>query len=499
MPVELLFMIFECLHPRELCSLIRTCKRAADCLLSKHNIQFWEASLKNAPELPARPEFIHLLYSPHCHVCGRANVRTIAEFWLHRVCSKCLRKVTVWYEEAQAQAKTVSIELSELFAFPSFMSYFSVMNRSWERDNERHNLLLQLDVDRVIKEYQASDVSGDQDAFKEFAKRLAHRRQESEQFVVTADEWLEDEIERAREAAMTQRFDEILQRLRQSEWGPDIAVLSPDDLFEALESFPIVTQATKLTDRGWHEVLEALGDFLAKTRLRRLAAEMLATLNVRFTTLQEAIVAHYVHLPRTARMDCRPDAIDLASMPACRAIANRPHSEVVALADFAAVLPALAEEWENDVRKELTGHIRKLIKDIPADVDPLTLAISLFRCSTCDERFGPSGRSAFYMQYPAILGHECCRSFICTGRTAPEAEEDLYGDASRDVYKSWETMETDLPSQYGYGDQAPYNVACLDDGPLATGAIERMRRIVSALGLDPLHATVDEVNQFGIA
>lgn len=55
-----------------------------------------------------------------------------------------------------------------------------------ERDNERHNLLLQLDVDRVIKEYQTLNASGDEDALKEFAKMLAHRRQESEQVRVSA-------------------------------------------------------------------------------------------------------------------------------------------------------------------------------------------------------------------------------------------------------------------------------------------------------------------------
>ncbi len=66
--------IFGWLDPQDLFNLSRTCKKFRSFFLNRNNERLWDYAVKNAKDLPPRPPwmsvpgFIHLLFSPTCHV-----------------------------------------------------------------------------------------------------------------------------------------------------------------------------------------------------------------------------------------------------------------------------------------------------------------------------------------------------------------------------------------------------------------------------------------------
>ncbi len=241
-------------------------------------------------------------------------------------------------------------------------------------------------------------------------------------------------------------------------------------------------------------MLAALDGFLNDTRARRLDKELRTALGARFKLLEEAIRAHYVTLPRTAKMDCRPRYIDFAFTPECRAIADVPTSETVTLAQFTAVVPALAEKWDADRRAELLAYLRPHLGKVAPAVDPLSLAIAVFKPKT--SCYVDGGR----MRYPTIFTHDCRWLHCFRGAKLKNAEalrqEDAYTRAvhclKMDAHELGELEKNpDLPVYI----DAPFHLRELAGDSGAAIAVEGMRRIVSALGLDPARATFDDVER----
>ncbi len=71
------FQIFGQLEPQDLFNLSRSCKKFRTFFLNRNNERLWDSAIRNAEDLPPRPPwmsipgFIHLLFSPTCHVRPR--------------------------------------------------------------------------------------------------------------------------------------------------------------------------------------------------------------------------------------------------------------------------------------------------------------------------------------------------------------------------------------------------------------------------------------------
>lgn len=239
-------------------------------------------------------------------------------------------------------------------------------------------------------------------------------------------------------------------------------------------------------------MLAVLDEFLNRTRENRLNSEYRKTVWARLQTLEKAIQAHYVTLPRNIRMDCRPRYIDLALTPECRAIIDVPTSEAVTIDDFTAVVPALAQKWEEDVRKTLTEHLLPHLGDIAADVDPLKLAISFF-----DSKDWACTGAISIMRYPTILAHRCSRIEDCYRSGWYYMEEFLKEDLYTRTTKTLGTYVCDSESQIiahkeNVRTRVPFH---LGDWRNCTGVVAIMRRIVVAMGLDPAQATFEELER----
>lgn len=245
-------------------------------------------------------------------------------------------------------------------------------------------------------------------------------------------------------------------------------------------------------------MLAALDGFLSDTRAKRLDKELRVVLSARFELLEDAIRAHYVTLPRTAKMNCRPTYVDFAFTPECRTIVDVPVSETVALEQFTLVVPALAQKWDADRRRELTAYLRPYLGEIAPDVDPLSLAIAVFKVKpeiTCFVGIG-------LLRYPNVFTHDCrfqtCFRGACITSEAFH-EQDTYTRTVQSLEWSWHQFKHLEKSPHLDVDIAtPFHLDGLAGRVGAFSAVSSMRRIVSALGLDPARATFDDLERHDV-
>ncbi|OJT13655.1 hypothetical protein TRAPUB_9754 [Trametes pubescens] len=492
-------------HLEDIFNLSRTCKKFRAFFLNPTlEKTLWVPARENTPGLPDRPPWIgerafaYLLYSPHCHNCGAPNIRKIEFGWFVRLCSKCFQTRTIWYAHASmdvGQIKDSSI-LRRLFSLNAMTSYFVVEGYAQHRRysyDQKFNRLFVDDVNRVCEQFMALE---DAAAKANFPDQVKAEHAARRPYANGIDYWMQQkELQRRAHLGDTrqQRFDAILVKLRDAGWGKELDYMGKQGL-ETMFKMPVVRQSSKLTEGAWQKVLGVLGDFLKNTREKRINNEFRKTLWARFQTLEKAIQAHYVTLPRTARMDCRPRYIDLALTPECRAIVDVPMSQAVTIDDFMAVVPALAQKWETDVRKELTEHLLPHLGDIAADVDPLELAISFFGSNN-----GSCNGPISIMRYPTILAHRCYRTEDCYRSGWYPAEEflkeDLYTRTAKTLGTYAVNSEFDILAR---GDNSNVRTRVsfhLDEWGSCSGAVAMMRRIVSAMGLDPARATFAELER----
>ncbi|KAI0367578.1 hypothetical protein BV20DRAFT_970341 [Pilatotrama ljubarskyi] len=504
--LEVQLEIYSYLESQDLLHLSQTCKKFRTFFLDrKLNERLWlqasnnlgTAALPTRPPFMSEPAFIHLLYSPYCHSCGAANVRRLVEGCFTRLCSKCLsERRTVWFYDAYKHAVEVDERLHMIFDHRILGKYFpGIAAKSRRFGNAKYNRLLPKDMERVLDEFHALQKPVSDETFYAYERRLRDYHSERMNYDHEIRKWL-DERERERlavlEAAKERRFEEIVSRLRKSDWEKEIAFMSAADL-RAMSDLPVVRQSSKLTDGAWQKVLVALEKFLGQVREARLDSERRAALPLRCDALDKAITAHHVSLPRNALMDCRPRYIDFALMPECRSIMDVAPSQTVTAADFATVVPMLAMRWHAERQKELTDYILPHLGEVAPDVDPLQLAIATFECRQ------PGCAPVERMRYPYLLAHKChAQGFDCFHvRTLPKAkfaEEDAYTRAMMTL--EWpEQCFVDLNNEWiGWVKvQAPFHTGDLQFPHQAVWPVQSMRRILSALGLDPMRTTLDEL------
>lgn len=293
-------------------------------------------------------------------------------------------------------------------------------------------------------------------------------------------------------ARREQRFAEILERLRNSGWGGEVDYLDRlGILTSSLSRYPSVRQSIELTERGWLTVQEVLKHFLESTRKRRLKLYRES-----FSNLEQAIISHCIQIPRNATMDCRPQFIDLAMDEDIRALIEYPGTTVVSATAFSALVPSLVANWHAERKKELTEFFSPYLGLIPDGIDPLSLATAAIACGWCSafsEVHVFDHTPVKVLRYPDILAHDCTH-LVFPEHTKPpyDPDKDLYAKAAMTTWLR--PLEFHLEDWEFFG--APFSVARATyfNFGWKTG-IKCMRDVVSAIGLDPSRATMEDVRQ----
>lgn len=223
-------------------------------------------------------------------------------------------------------------------------------------------------------------------------------------------------------------------------------------------------------------------------RQMRLDEERKPVLAARFRALDVAICDHYTQIPRAAHMEYRPRSIDFAFTKKCKSLLNSPTARAVTTADFAPLVPALAAAWEDNLTEKLAGILRNVLPfAVPADVDVFTLAVAFFGCQ-CSVEQGIAGNNRVdpldAMRYPAILGHCCLRNYNLIDDLP---HSDAYSQAAMEVPIEWQEMHN-----MSHDQQAPSSVTNVS---FTLDVVREACAVVSALGLDPERATIEELRQ----
>ncbi|OJT02469.1 hypothetical protein TRAPUB_7036 [Trametes pubescens] len=418
---------------------------------------------------------------------------------------------TMWYPDVYQKAcETAGNDAFFVFFSPYYLPKYCTFHNPSERDtqrrNEKHNRILKEDVDRFI-EHVVEQIRGPP---KDWTDRILcaifedieKKQQDRLTYAHAISAWFEHQ-EDGRQAQLEddrkRRFETIISRLREAGWAREIDFLNEAGL-DAMSKLPVVRQSSKLTEGAWQKVLTTLDKFLNDTRAKRIERELRDTLRTRFGLVEDALRAHYVTLPRRAYMDCRPQYIDLAFMPECRALLDVPVTETVTAEQVAAVVPALATCWHTEWKTRFADYIRPYLGDIAPEADPLELAIALFDTG-CQAPLTS-------MQYPDLLVHKCydtpCGRSIRRDREVFE-QDDAYTRTAKTLKLSanqWQEFEDKAGYLTVYG-ATPFGISLAppsDTTPYARQLrrVNAMRRVVAALGLDPARATFDDLDRCGV-
>ncbi|CDO78286.1 hypothetical protein BN946_scf184674.g8 [Trametes cinnabarina] len=201
------------------------------------------------------------------------------------------------------------------------------------------------------------------------------------------------------EALKTQRLSDISDRLTRLGWGDEIRRLCDTDEGRAkLRRINSVFQPAKLTDKTFENVRRNMTELLTETRNTLAKEKRQATLSNNLKLLTTALEAHYVQIPRTPRMLCRPYVADILFEPEIKAALTSSTADLLTAQDLASVTLTVCQRWEELVKQELRAMVRAEVGDIDDDIDPLQLAVAFFSCSRCHNAA---------LRYPEVLAHRC--------------------------------------------------------------------------------------------
>ena len=204
-----------------------------------------------------------------------------------------------------------------------------------------------------------------------------------------------------------------------------------------------------------------------------------------FSELEKAIIAHYSQLLTPADMDNRPHLIDFALMKEIRAVIRLSPTAPITADTFSALIPELGAQWLTERENELKDLLSKQLGFIPAGVDPFKLAMGFFFCS------GGECRHSF-LRYPEILGHRCTRKAYASddGNKLDKVSYTLAATQYQDRLMDRAAWERDSR----IGEFTPFSLECINKGETKTEkAVRAMREILTAMGLDPYRATVEDL------
>ncbi|KAI0793709.1 hypothetical protein C8Q74DRAFT_1215236 [Fomes fomentarius] len=483
-PLDLILELCKALHPRDLLSLSQTSKGFRRKILDRNNMSsIWAAALSNAPDLPPRvpsmsiPAFVRLLFTPYCHVCGVAVVEQVIWAWQIRCCTQCLPTVSYsWTKTRQLitsinSAGTVAPnELHEQFPAHVIQPHIAPMGSSWKSAYKFSKAMVDAYVAELKKISRQGRVKGETEIPQLCRERVSQTRA-LVPYIQQYERWDKQQAVHRRE----QRFEEyalrlhrITRRLRAAGWSKELEFLGTEGLKEMSER-PTIRRTSKLTQGEWVAIKDSLEDHLNKTRVQRTRVE-------RFYALQDAVVAHYVTLPRNATMDCRPKYIEFAVAGECRALVEAPVSQPITREDFMKVIPRLVTNWQEEKAAMLRQRLRSEIwLGKRSKVDPLDLAIATWVCGHC----------RMPLRYPAVLAHSCAYPPLFGSDHFTKNYEHLIAAVYRNAGPKPRATPGRLPSHLewmvsGHKEQV----------------LNNMVAIVSAMGLKPKSATIKDLEEY---
>ena len=172
---------------------------------------------------------------------------------------------------------------------------------------------------------------------------------------------------------------------------------------------------------------------------------------------------------RTAEWELKPHLADLVLLPPVRAILDDPDDEQLpseAVTFFRDNIQAMRNHWYDSIKDKLTDKFCEAVT-LHGDTDcMLDLAITVFSCNECGKEVP--------LRFPGLLAHPCFRpGTLYTWRG------ELYTNTISEIASILKVPDAFV----------------LDEVSVDCTAVEAIRAIVEACGLDPLRATQEDLER----
>ncbi|GBE82505.1 hypothetical protein SCP_0408890 [Sparassis crispa] len=452
MPIDIVFEICILLQPQDLLNLTRTSKDFRAVLLKRSTAFIWKTTRKQIDGLPdcppfmSEPAYANLCFSTHCHSCLKIGVSGILWEFGARYCSKCKNECTTDHLPDSIHGR----------AYRTLLNYIPRYRRA--------PLFHRPQVTELAAALENLEEDSAQE--KTFLSNQSARVKEIQDHASLCNKYTEEQAKsraEVRDDVRTTRLKAIIAKLRELGYGEDLEAIRGISYRPLTENSHVRVPA-KLTERAWQIMKGDVIAIMDTVKNERLRQQRRKSTRLRLECIQKMANKHTMTFPRSAKSQCVPRFVDFANMPEFQEIVKAPGEDKIALNKFQALEPEMStiiRRWQDEAKAKLLDLMKEDLKaeDVPEDVDPLLLAIVLFKCSGCNN----------VLEYPTVVGHDCLHH--CPSYYAQAANE--YDRAVQEVVRSerWDLRK------------------------LSCGALpKRVRLLVEACGKDPLRTTKQDMD-----
>ncbi|KAI9068287.1 hypothetical protein FKP32DRAFT_175704 [Trametes sanguinea] len=483
MPWDILIEIFLRVGPCDLLSLARTAKALRGFLMSRSSAHIWKASRQRVsltiPDCPpelSEPQYIVLLFTSECTLCGEPGIMNADWKLLGRYCPSCLDRDLVHRVDIDKLLHAVysTAGVWEPFLLgDSLYSSVGMCTRKQvaEFQNAWEACHTPLEKSQLVMEYRAK-----YQLRKNFVRDI-------EDFALAEEARRRKRLARIRE----NRVRTIINRLSKAGWKPELRHMTLERIHDELCQLDIVYKTVPLTEDAWNGMQAALTDLMNRMRACRLRDEWMAAVRSRLQWLHEVVIDYNLDVGRkkgtAAGSDLRVEFSDVALFHEVRTLLEAPPADDVKKESIAKLcdemLPTLQERWI----QEHQPHFDDLVKQTPrasslSENALATLAIVTFDCKQCRCKS---------MRWPHVLAHNCERALIATPIRWITYKKDSENPPSY----------TDILASFCHEHQL--TPPCRPELSLKVRfAPESTEDMIRACGYDPLTATYAELRDCGV-
>ncbi|KAF8418249.1 hypothetical protein L210DRAFT_3579692 [Boletus edulis BED1] len=341
--LDVLFLIAEYLHPKDLLSLSRTCQSLRELLMDKSSTFVWKTARRQVDGLPACPpdlteqDYADLVFDAHCHMCGR-RVRTVLWYIRRRYCADCKVENLVDLESCDKIIRANNVLATEELKIDK-------KDTSW------------VDVAQMESFLNEYDASFDKKQFLDDRKKQYYT---ISMYMCACESW-QDERERERrrnlERLRREREQSIFERLKEHGYGPKIEYFGQPEFQSSYKS--AFRSSKLLTDKVWGKMWPEWLVIMEAFRSRRLKEDVYPQRR----HLLAIEYKNYVTQPSldTPSFDLLPRVVDIARLPPFKDIIEDPEATPMDGKPFAsafAQLPAFVGDWKKKLDLELTELVK---------------------------------------------------------------------------------------------------------------------------------------------
>ncbi|KAH8094704.1 hypothetical protein BXZ70DRAFT_908808 [Cristinia sonorae] len=508
MPMDIIFEVLAYLSPLDLLGLARTSKGFRSLLMHSSSARFWKAARRNVRDLPdcprllSEPAYASYVFENTCVECLKRTLKPACPDTLVRFCDRCLSSLTVFPtdlknvapgmpdfqratdlqrncdpddQESNQDSDDLDQDLDQDsdsgcgdedgYTYDVFRVCVAQRKQQWQYMHDRY---LKVDVMSLYKLWQTTPED-------KYDSMILERRRMIYELHEAADEiheWMDQrQNERLEEIADKKRNREkrILRTLKDDGWEEELQyIMANKSLLHDFTTVSTIKQSKELTERGWSRLKKPLAEYMESIRQKLRREQHESQTRTRLSSLKKAVES----FKKEQRM-MMPDLEYFALVPSIHQLITGTERESTAASEFEPEnfqLETTVSEWKKRAIASLVEDINlATAAGLPSDTDLGTLALGRF--FSCKERFCVGGTRIFI--FPDVL-----------------AERSFHVEPPK-------STEVQIPDDYKVLVQRVFQTT-RHKHQVNHLAFQAMYGIIKEMGLDPLAATVENMDDLNV-